>query len=750
MSKIQLTRRRPDDLQPQRAPLVDRPAALSESAGRAAAVARRSVRMRPDRSRCATRARHSLHSANVCRDPNIRPSTIRNKPIGSRDGSLAGLDHARIRSPYFVHPQYKSRVVVTGDGMAATADRVAEWLWLRQRPASQPLTELPHDQLFDQLLSTFPANGVAYNWLDSDGQPEMLTRPEGILDPLADLSNRENHMAFGAGPHFCPGAAVSRLLARRTFLSIQPFLGQLSLDPNDPARAASTARLIRSGPPADPHRRDPAVTAAWPATATVPPSPTAPASDGANRFNRRTALTRGAAGLGALALAAAPQWVSADTRDSIPVDILIIGSGYAGSVAALRCAEAGLSTVVLERGRRWTLTAAQNTFATVDRIDGRAAWLSTTYPFGGAQITKYTGVLEAYLGRGVVCLAGAGVGGGSLVNNAVMMQPREDLFTASFGSVLYHDDMASTWYPRAKALLRPSPIPDDILADPAYANAAQFISEARRAGLSVRTPDMAIDWDIVRAEIAGRLRPAAILGASILGINSGAKLSVDRTVLAAAEATGLTTVLPLHQVIAVQPSGDRYHVTANEITTSGTVVTTKTFAARKVLFAAGSVATTRLLVSMRAQNKLPKLNDAVGRQWGSGGDHIVLRTGYPFPSRAQGGPANARHHRLGQHSQPDHPAQLPARTAGRRRADPRDAGRRQPTTDRHHHLHGRNRRTQLAGRRRAPATDHAGRPLHRRQTRRRRFRHKRQRRHLGPHLSFPGRRSPRQSHQREP
>ncbi|HET9648213.1 MAG TPA: FAD-binding protein [Microlunatus sp.] len=374
-----------------------------------------------------------------------------------------------------------------------------------------------------------------------------------------------------------------------------------------------------------------------PADPNPPQSQPGPAS-GPARFNRRVALAMGA---GALAVAASPQLVTAETRSSTPVDILIVGSGYAGSVAALRCAEAGLSTVVLERGRRWTLTPDQNTFATLGQIDGRAAWLSTVYPFGGAQIAKYTGVLEAFVGRGVVCLAGAGVGGGSLVNNTVMMEPRADLFAASFGGVLDHGEMADVWYPRARSLLKPSPIPDDVLASPAYANAAEFIAEARRAGLPVQKPDMAVDWDVVRGEIAGRLRPAAIAGASILGINSGAKLSVDRTVLAAAEATGLTSVLPLHLVTSIEPSADRYLVTAQQIDTGGSVVTTKTFAARKVLLAAGSVATTRLLVTMRAQGKLPDLTDAVGRGWGSGGDHIVLRSGYPLPSRAQGGPANA-------------------------------------------------------------------------------------------------------------
>src|SRR5262244_2279312 len=64
------------------------------------------------------------------------------------------------------------------------------------------------------------------------------------------------------------------------------------------------------------------------------------------------------------------------------VPALVIGSGYGGAVAALRLAETGIHTIVLERGRRWPITPAQDTFATFAQPDGRAAWLSdhTVWP----------------------------------------------------------------------------------------------------------------------------------------------------------------------------------------------------------------------------------------------------------------------------------------------------------------------------------------------------------------------------------
>src|SRR5262249_16716653 len=57
-----------------------------------------------------------------------------------------------------------------------------------------------------------------------------------------------------------------------------------------------------------------------------------------------------------------------------------IRSGVGGAVAAVRVAEAGVQTVVLERGRRWPIQRDGKTFATFEQPDGRSAWLSTSTP----------------------------------------------------------------------------------------------------------------------------------------------------------------------------------------------------------------------------------------------------------------------------------------------------------------------------------------------------------------------------------
>lgn len=51
-----------------------------------------------------------------------------------------------------------------------------------------------------------------------------------------DRPNKEDHMAFGAGPHFCPGAVLGKVLAGKTFRALYPHLGRMSIDPARPAR----------------------------------------------------------------------------------------------------------------------------------------------------------------------------------------------------------------------------------------------------------------------------------------------------------------------------------------------------------------------------------------------------------------------------------------------------------------------------------------------------------------------------------
>jgi len=96
---------------------------------------------------------------------------------------------------------------------------------------------------------------------------------------------------------------------------------------------------------------------------------------------------------------------------SYDYDVLVIGSGFGGSVAALRLTEKGYRVGVLEAGRRFE-----------DADFPRTSWNARS--FFWAPKLGCTGIQRIHLLRNVIILAGAGVGGGSLVYANTLYEPR--------------------------------------------------------------------------------------------------------------------------------------------------------------------------------------------------------------------------------------------------------------------------------------------------------------------------------------
>ena len=99
------------------------------------------------------------------------------------------------------------------------------------------------------------------------------------------------------------------------------------------------------------------------------------------------------------------------------LDYVVIGSGFGGSVSAMRLVEKGYSVLVLERGKRFR----DVDFAMTNWRVWKYLWLPPLRCFGILQITAF---------RNVLVLHGCGVGGGSLGYANVLMEPDDRLFDA--------------------------------------------------------------------------------------------------------------------------------------------------------------------------------------------------------------------------------------------------------------------------------------------------------------------------------
>ena len=99
----------------------------------------------------------------------------------------------------------------------------------------------------------------------------------------------------------------------------------------------------------------------------------------------------------------------------VDYDVLVIGSGFGGSVSALRLTEKGYRVGVLEAGRRFA-----------DADFPRTSW--DIRKFLWAPRLGCTGIQRIHMLRDVIILAGAGVGGGSLVYANTLYRPGSDAF----------------------------------------------------------------------------------------------------------------------------------------------------------------------------------------------------------------------------------------------------------------------------------------------------------------------------------
>ncbi|MFD7013306.1 GMC oxidoreductase [Streptomyces sp. NPDC059928] len=366
------------------------------------------------------------------------------------------------------------------------------------------------------------------------------------------------------------------------------------------------------------------------------------------RFMAGTGSILGLAAVAGHATAAHAQTVAhaaAPIGDGAHVPALVIGTGYGGSVAALRLAQAGVDVQMVEMGMAWDTPGSDGKiFCNTTAPDYRSYWLRTRTKqplsnFFGIPIDKdiprYTGILDAEDFSGITVYQGRGVGGGSLVNGGMAVTPLRQNFGAILPSV-DPDEMYGTYYPRANAGLGSG------LIDPAWFDTVdcyQFArvgrKQAQRSGFPfVFVPDV-YDWDYMKQEAAGTVPKSAVAGEILYGNNYGKK-SLQKTYLAQAKATGRVTISALHRVTSVSPgSGGGYTVVIEQLNTNGDVTAAKTVTSDRVFFAAGSVGTSKLLVKLKATGALPALNGEIGRGWGDNGNVMCGRANYMWDPTGQ-------------------------------------------------------------------------------------------------------------------
>ncbi|MFG2178576.1 GMC oxidoreductase [Streptomyces abikoensis] len=322
---------------------------------------------------------------------------------------------------------------------------------------------------------------------------------------------------------------------------------------------------------------------------------------------------------------------------------LVIGSGFGGSVAALRLGRAGVDTLVVERGREWPVLPALPLFGSPTRITDTMFWFRRTTRWPGmlpVPVTPAPGVMELSEERDLDIACAAAVGGGSVVYTGVTIAPPRRFFERLYPSGLPYDEFTGKWFPTVRAMLRAAPMPRDVYDSAPFTHSRLWDRQLAHARMTTRPADSTFDWHVVRQELARTLPPSATIGESDFGCGTGAKRDLTRTYLPTALATGHVQLRALHEVRSVGRRRDGgYSVVVRRLGEDGAPLGTTEFTCDMLFLAAGALNTNRLLVAAREEGRLPDLPDTVGTGFGDNGDQVNLRSQPLEPiGPAQGSP----------------------------------------------------------------------------------------------------------------
>lgn len=307
--------------------------------------------------------------------------------------------------------------------------------------------------------------------------------------------------------------------------------------------------------------------------------------------------------------------------------VIIVGTGYGASVAALRLAEHGIPSTMLEMGRDWRDGSIP--FDKVTRPTEHAVWLrkKSIAPFGNIFLFKnqHTGVLDRLDYDNIRVYVGRGVGGGSIVNGGMAVTPRQLDFKQAFPQ-LNVALMFEKYFPLARKTLGVNDI------DPTFYENTQYYhysrvgeKQARKAGFRTTFVPNVYDFKYMQQE-ADRQVPQSALDREVIYGNNHGKRSLDKTYLAQAMQTGLVNILPLHRVETIsEDSNGGYGLKVDVLNTQGEVIQQKQMNCRYLFLGAGSMGTTSLLVKSTALSNMRNTTSSIGHFWGNNGNVMTGR-----------------------------------------------------------------------------------------------------------------------------
>ena len=292
-------------------------------------------------------------------------------------------------------------------------------------------------------------------------------------------------------------------------------------------------------------------------------------------------------------------------------DYVIIGSGFGGSVSAMRLTEKGYRVLVIEKGKRW----APEEFPETNWKLRKWLWLP---------LFRFHGIFKITLMRHVGILSGVGVGGGSLMYANTLPRPRQAFYrSGSWNGLADWEKELEPHYAEAERMLGADENPGLYDSDEALrAVAGKFgkteLFEPTRVAVFFGEPDQEVPDPYFHGE-GPRRSGCNFCGSCMTGCRYNAKNTLDKNYLYLAEKKG-AKVLAGKKAIRIEPldaaenaghgtGATGYRVRIRDA--SGVVKRTHKLTAQGVILSGGVLGTLRLLLNMKRKH-LSGLSDQLG------------------------------------------------------------------------------------------------------------------------------------------
>ena len=303
--------------------------------------------------------------------------------------------------------------------------------------------------------------------------------------------------------------------------------------------------------------------------------------------------------------------------------VVVVGSGYGGSITASRLARAGQSICLLERGKEFQPGEYPDTLLAA------AAEMQVDLP--GAHIGPVTGLYDFHVNQEVNVFVGCGLGGTSLVNANVSLPPESRVFQNPVWPAALRadaDGLFAKSFDLAREMLKPKAYP---AAFPPLAklNALEQSAQAFLAttpNASFYRPPINVNFDIKGPNHVGvEQQPCNLCGDCVTGCNHAAKNTVLMNYLPDAHNFGAEIFCEC-AVRWVERAGGKWvvHFAALDEGREKFDAPTLTVSANVVVISAGTLGSNEIL--LRSQAKGLKVSDQLGRRFTGNGD--VLAFGY--------------------------------------------------------------------------------------------------------------------------